>query len=314
MPGWEDIPKFKVAKGRLLADGTLVYGISYEDAGISFEDFLRTAIGYPDYETFINEECLRKETKAGLRVVETFDSKVHTVNYPGVIKPKDQKGTLILGFDFGGKNPAIGIFQMLAGQMHIHEAEKPIKIGQKLDEHGFVVPESRWQPWHDLRFPTICQRLVTDFKSPDSPYYHPPGWNYIVIGDHSGSVENSQGTGLPSEIIQSAFGTSMFSEPFDAQKNKEGLEVLNNCFGQHSLVTVNPKCEQLIKALQEDFHYPDEIGKTEKIKPVKNWAEHIGKMMMYVFWYYYRNEKKPINPVLLKELSRGQFKRMGFGK
>ncbi|OGI10803.1 MAG: hypothetical protein A3F80_01250 [Candidatus Melainabacteria bacterium RIFCSPLOWO2_12_FULL_35_11] len=298
---WKELPKTKILKPRLSPEGYLIYGINPEEAQKTKEQLLQISTQYDTYEEFLNEHCLRFTAPKGIPVVQTYDDDIHTRDYPGVkthvIDPstkQERRLPLILGFDFGGTNPAYGIFQKeLTGRLVIHRTERPEK----------------------MRLEAIIDMLLTWFRDPLSEFYNKTDWDLVVIGDHTGTFENSHGTGLAAEVIKEKLGVTMQSHQMTADIAKEAIDLVNNAFAKHNQVTVNPRCLTTRSVLKEEWRYPDNVDDlANKRVDSKGRGIHIGDVIKYVIWNFLRTQKTVINETKLKQLSRGPIKRFSFGK
>lgn len=280
---WQELPKLKILKPRINGSRQLVYAISPCEAGKTYEELLDIAVTYDDYDDFLTEHCLRFTSKAGQPVVDTFNPDIHTRAYPGILKDLP----LILGFDFGGTNPAYGIFQQDAGRLIIHKTDKPSR------KEGF-----------EVTLDAICERLKTEFRDPLSEFYNTKDWKYILIGDHSGTYENNQGTSKASEILYKHFGVKMQSNQMTQQLATHALALVKEVFSKNNLVVVNPHCRTTINVLREDWHYPENVDKHLHPRPEPDgYAIHIGDVIKYVIWYFFRREEYKVPPTKPNEYS-----------
>lgn len=263
--------KLMVLKPRITEGGELIYGISYKDVQLTYEEFLKISASYSDYNTFLTEECLRFEAFVGKPVVETFDPSIHCRSYPGINKSLP----LCLSFDFGGSNPAYVISQYDSGTLHLHDTDKPSRTEFK-----------------EVNLESICKQLKSEFNNPLSEYYNENEWKYVLVGDHSGTDPNSHGTSRAAEVLQREFGAAMLSTRFNQQIAQESLALINDVFSRTTLVTVNPSSERLRRLLSGAWHYPEKMEKQYHPKPEADgyWI-HMGDALKYLIYNFFRTAR-----------------------
>lgn len=207
---------------------------------------------------------------AGTPVYGNFSKALHTLNYPGVLKDRQ----MIIGFDFGGTNPAYFLSQVDS-------------CGRWIWHHGVKLDR--------IHVREMCLKIQQSFNDDQSVFYHPKGWEIRVIGDHAGTYENNQGVpGKASEIVTEVMKRSMESTPFTKEMKKSALIGLNEMFGQliekAPAIIINPASEPLIKLCEGGYRYKE--GREEVDDVTDTYYIHIADAIRYVYWILFRSKIK----------------------
>lgn len=269
---WQELPKLKILSPRITKPNRLVVGISYKDAGYDYSEVVKTAIKSDEYRDFLTEHCLRFESYGGTPVVQNFNRDIHTIGYSGINK----KLPLVIGFDFGGTNPAYVTAQMEAGKLLLHEADKPVK------KEGYEI---------DIR--SICQRLKARFNDPYDDLYNDQPWKLTVIGDHAGTFENNQGVpGTAAKIVSEELKSTMLSHQMTSQVYQQSFKLLTDIFSKNNQIAINPDSQILMKLFLGGWRYPENVHKQQHPKPdADGFFIHIGDAIRYVIYHFFRSQK-----------------------
>lgn len=247
----------------------------------------------PTLGSFNQEMEIIFEQFSGRPVISSaiFSKMAHTAHYPGVDKERE----LIVGFDFGGRNPAV-----FFSQTDIH---------------------ARWI-WHQgikydgIGLHTICQQIKASFNDRESMFYNEKKWKIRLICDVSGTYENNQGItdekGLSkaAQILQDEFGLIPEARKIDIKDSVKGLNAmfeqmvtipqsgLDPAIGLTTKICVNPSSKFLLDLILGGWHYKTEPPGTTEIEKDGIYI-HVGDIIRYVYEHVWRN--KHIQAVDMKE-------------
>lgn len=276
----EDLPELEVIKLRMGSDSgnaiaTLHYSMdpNKDQNWVNQEKrkFAAMQMRDPTLGSWEQEMEIKFSHYAGNAVFSHYKEKIHSDPdcYPGVIKDRP----LLLGFDFGGANPAFFLSQVDS-------------CGRWIWHHGVKLER--------MNIREVCKHILNLLSDPNSPYYNEGGWEMKISGDNSGNFQNDKGMpGTPAEIIKEEFGLPMHSVAFTKDMKRSSLFALNDMFGQliegAPSIIVNPKSQVLRRLCEGGYRYKE--GK-ETIDETDTYYVHIADAIRYQYWQTYRNTIK----------------------
>ena len=217
------------------------------------------------------------EKFAGRKVFTPFKEAVHCAEYPGVLThdPTDptKRLPLIVGFDFGGANPAYFISQIVHRRWLWHR-------GMKLDGIGLK---------------SISNDIIQSFKEKGTIFYNKDQWEIILVADISGKGRDGQDADNEPAVakIKKYFGVSSCltaKVPTSLNGILAEFDQLIQVpkLGTVSKICVNPDDTFLRNLLKGGAKYKDHPPDTKEVE--KNKYEHVLDIIRYVWFHLIANE------------------------